>query len=189
MLIAGVDEAGRGPLAGPIFAAAVILKEKNLIKGLNDSKKLSEKRREYIVDDIKNLSASWSIGICTAEEIDSINILQASLLAMQRAIENLIITPQQILVDGIYAPKTDIPIKTIVRGDQSENSIMAASILAKVSRDNYMKELDKKFPEYGFKQHKGYPTKFHLEALKSHGIIKEHRLSFKPVSIINESNK
>ena len=189
MLIAGVDEVGRGPLAGPVFAAAVILKEKNLIKGLNDSKKLSEKRREYIVDDIKNLSASWSIGICTAKEIDSINILQASLLAMQRAIENLIITPQQILVDGIYAPKTDIPIKTIVRGDQSENSIMAASILAKVSRDNYMKELDKKFPEYGFKQHKGYPTKFHLEALKSHGIIKEHRLSFKPVSIINESYK
>ena len=110
MLIAGVDEAGRGPLAGPVFAAAVILKEKKLIKGLNDSKKLSEKRREYIVDDIKNLSTSWSIGMSTAKEIDSINILQASLLAMQRAIENLIITPHQILVDGIYAPKTDIPI-------------------------------------------------------------------------------
>ena len=184
-----MDEAGRGPLAGPVFAAAVILPRKRSIDGLNDSKKLSEKKRNLLADEIKRRSIAWSIGISDVNEIDSINILQASLLAMQRAIENLDIMPQLILVDGVHAPDIDIPTKTIIKGDQIKKSIMAASIIAKVSRDNYMKNLDDKFPNYGFKQHKGYPTKFHLEALKLYGITKEHRLSFKPVSIINESNR
>ena len=184
-----MDEAGRGPLAGPVFAAAVILPIKRSIDGLNDSKKLSEKKRNLLADEIKRRSMAWSIGISDVTEIDSINILQASLLAMQRAIKNLDVVPQLILVDGVHAPDIDIPTKTIIKGDQIKKSIMAASIIAKVSRDNYMKNLDDKFPNYGFKQHKGYPTKFHLEALKLYGITKEHRLSFKPVSIINESNR
>ena len=186
---AGIDEAGRGSLAGPVTAAAVILPKNYRNDALNDSKKLSEKKRNLLADEIKRRSMAWSIGISDVNEIDSINILQASLLAMQRAIENLDIMPQLILVDGVHAPDIDIPTKTIIKGDQIKKSIMAASIIAKVSRDNYMKNLDDKFPNYGFKQHKGYPTKFHLEALKLYGITKEHRLSFKPVSIINESNR
>ena len=188
MIEAGVDEAGRGPLAGPVFAAAVILDKKKEIAGLNDSKKISEKKRELIAEEIKFKSISWSIGISSSKEIDEINVLKASLLAMKRAIEGLETTPDLILVDGTFAPKIAIKTKTIIKGDQSEKNIMAASILAKVYRDNYMKEIDPVYPQYGFKQHKGYPTKMHLEALKSHGISKEHRLSFKPVRVIDESS-
>ena len=189
MITAGVDEAGRGPLAGPVFAAAVILKPKEEIKGLNDSKKIPEKKRELIIEEIKLHSIAWSIGVSSVLEIDSMNILQASLLAMKRAIEGLGVLPELVLVDGIHAPLVNFSTKTIIKGDQNERSIMAASILAKVSRDNYMRDLDAIYPRYGFKQHKGYPTKMHLEALNSNGITKEHRLSFKPVKSIHESNK
>ena len=188
MIIAGVDEVGRGPLAGPVVAAAVIFKKDEDIDGLDDSKKIAPYKRELLADKIKDYSLSWAIGICTNIEIDSINILQASLLAMQRAIEGLAKTPELILVDGNHAPKSHVKVKTIVKGDEKERTIMAASIIAKVYRDNYMIKLDERYPEYGFKLHKGYPTKFHLEALKSYGVMKEHRLSFKPVSKINESN-
>ena len=181
MIEAGVDEAGRGPIAGPVFAAAVILGKKHSISNLNDSKKISEKRRELIAEDIKVHAISWSIGMCTAKEIDDINILRASLLAMRRAIEGLDVRPELISVDGQFSPETDLKVRTIIKGDQSNENI------AKVYRDNYMKELDKSVPEYGFKQHKGYPTKMHLEALESYGITIEHRLSFKPVRNINES--
>ena len=186
MIEAGVDEAGRGPLAGPVFAAAVILDKEIQIDGLNDSKKISEKERESIAQEIKKRAISWSIGISSSKEIDEVNILKATLLAMKRAIEGLKIFPDVALIDGQHAPETKCEVRTIVKGDQSEKNIMAASILAKVSRDNYMKEIDEKYPEYGFKQHKGYPTKMHLEALKLYGITSEHRLSFKPVKIINE---
>ena len=188
MIEAGIDEAGRGPLAGPVYAAAVILDKKNSIVGLNDSKKISEKNRELIAKEIKAKAISWSIGASTASEIDQFNILRASLLAMKRALECLEVSPDLILVDGIHAPDTKLIVKTIIRGDQHEKNIMAASIIAKVHRDSYMREIDSTYPQYGFKQHKGYPTKKHLEALKSHGITKEHRLSFKPVRLINESN-
>ena len=189
MITAGVDEAGRGPLAGPVFAAAVILKPKEEIKGLNDSKKIPEKKREALIEEIKFHSITWSISASSVIEIDSMNILQASLLAMKRAIEGLEVLPELVLVDGIHAPLVNISTKTIIKGDQNERSIMAASILAKVSRDNYMRNLDTIYPRYGFKQHKGYPTKMHLEALNSNGITKEHRLSFKPIKSIHESNK
>ena len=189
MIEAGVDEAGRGPIAGPVFAAAVILGEEHSIPYLNDSKKISEKRREIIAEDIKVNAASWSIGMSTAKEVDDINILNASLLAMRRAIEGLDMKPNLISVDGQFSPETDLKVRTMIKGDQSNENIMAASILAKVYRDNYMKELDNSFPEYGFKQHKGYPTKMHLEALELYGITLEHRLSFKPVRNINESTR
>ena len=188
MIEAGVDEAGRGPLAGPVFAAAVILDNKKIITGLNDSKKISEKNRELITEEIKLKATSWSIGKSTSKEIDEINILEATLLAMKRAIEGLDSSPDIIYVDGTFAPETAIKVKTLIKGDQSNKNIMAASILAKVHRDNYMREIDVIYPQYGFKQHKGYPTKIHLEALKSYGISKEHRLSFKPVRTINESS-
>ena len=188
MLTAGVDEVGRGPLAGPVVAAAVILKLDEKIEELNDSKKLSPPKRENLVDTIKSNSISWSIGISSQMEIDSINILQASLLAMKRAVEGLKIVPELVLVDGNNAPDLDIQTRTIIKGDQTERCIMAASILAKVHRDNYMKDIDKFYPNYGFKLHKGYPTKLHLEALKSYGVTKEHRLSFKPVKSVYESN-
>ena len=187
MIEAGVDEAGRGPIAGPVYAAAVILGKKHSISYLNDSKKICEKRRELIAEEIKVNAISWSIGMSTAREVDGINILRASLLAMRRAIDGLDVKPDLISVDGQFSPKTDLKVRTIVKGDQLNENIMAASILAKVYRDNYMKELDYFFPEYGFKQHKGYPTKMHLEALKSYGVTLEHRLSFKPVRNINES--
>ena len=189
MIEAGVDEAGRGPIAGPVFAAAVILGKKHSIPYLNDSKKISEKKREIIAEDIKVNAASWSIGISTAKEVDDINILNASLLAMRRAIEGLDMKPDLISVDGQFSPETDLKVRTIIKGDKSNENIMAASIIAKVYRDNYMKELDNSFPEYGFKQHKGYPTKMHLEALELYGLTLEHRLSFKPVRNINESTR
>ncbi len=189
MIEAGVDEAGRGPIAGPVFAAAVILGEKHSISDLDDSKKISEKRRETIAEDIKVNAISWSIGMSSAKEVDEINILRASLLAMSRAIDSLDVMPDLISVDGQFSPETDLKVRTIIKGDQSNENIMAASILSKVYRDNYMKKLDNSFPEYGFKQNKGYPTKMHLEALESYGITLEHRLSFRPVKNIHESTR
>ncbi|MDB6096226.1 MAG: rnhB [Francisellaceae bacterium] len=181
MLIAGVDEVGRGPLAGPVVAAAVILDQNRPIKGLADSKKLSLKARELLYEDIFTKALAVGIGEASIQEIDSINILQASLLAMRRAVLALKIKPDHIEVDGINAPSVSMPVTTIIKGDSLIPAISAASIIAKVTRDRLMDELDKVYPEFGFKQHKGYPTAFHLQALENYGISPIHRLSFKPV--------
>ncbi len=182
-LIAGVDEVGRGPLAGPVVTAAVILDPNKPIEGLNDSKKLSEKRREQLAPIIKQNALAWSLGRAEVEEIDQINILQATLLAMKRAVEGLEIQPSHALVDGNKAPDLACPVTTIIKGDQSEPAIAAASILAKVARDNEMVEMDKKYPGYGLAQHKGYPTKQHQQALLDLGVTEIHRKSFKPVKL------
>lgn len=179
--ICGVDEAGRGPLAGPVVAAAVILDPNNPIEGLGDSKKLSEKKRNELYPIIKQHAKSWAIAEASALEIDDINILQASLLAMKRSIENLDIKADHALIDGNKAPNIDISCTCIVKGDQKEACISAASILAKVYRDELLTQMDKEYPEYQFAKHKGYPTKLHRELLKTHGACKEHRRSFKPV--------
>ena len=181
ILVCGVDEAGRGPLAGPVYAAAVILDDKHPIIGLGDSKKLSEKKRDLLAEEIKLHSLAWAIATATAGEIDEINILQASLLAMKRAIEALSLRPQEVLVDGLYCPVTGIPSRAIVKGDGSVASISAASILAKTARDAAMLVLHESYPQYGFDGHKGYPTAAHLAALRLHGISPEHRKSFRPV--------
>ena len=180
-LICGVDEAGRGPLAGPVYAAAVILDDDQPIEGLADSKKLSEKQRDYLTLQIKQRARAWAIATASVEEIDTINILQASLLAMRRAIELLPMRPHQILVDGLYCPKTGIPSRAIVQGDCIVASISAASILAKTARDAAMIQLHERYPQYGFAAHKGYPTAMHIEALKLHGVSIQHRTSFRPV--------
>ena len=180
-LICGVDEAGRGPLAGPVYAAAVILDDDQPIEGLADSKKLSEKRRDYLTLQIKQRARAWAIATASVEEIDTLNILQASLLAMRRAIEGLPMRPHQILVDGLYCPMTGIPSRAIVQGDSIVASISAASILAKTARDAAMIELHDRYPQYGFAVHKGYPTVMHIEALKLHGVSIQHRTSFRPV--------
>lgn len=179
--IAGADEVGRGPLAGPVVAAAVILDPNNPIEGLADSKKLTEKKREALSQEIKEKALSWSITRAEVEEIDDINILQASLLAMKRAIESLSVPAQLALIDGNHLPKLSIPAEAIVKGDSKEKAISAASIIAKVARDNEMKEMDVLFPEYGFAKHKGYPTKQHREAIIEHGITPIHRKSYAPV--------
>lgn len=181
LLICGVDEAGRGPLAGPVYAAAVILDNCRPIEGLGDSKKLSEKRRNYLALEIKQHALAWAIAEASAIEIDSINILRASLLAMRRAIEMLQMRPHEVLVDGLYCPDTGLPSRAIVRGDSSVASISAASILAKTARDAAMLLLHDTYPQYGFAAHKGYPTEAHLEALRIHGVSAEHRRSFRPV--------
>ena len=181
MILAGVDEAGRGPLAGPVVSAAVILKPRSNLIGLNDSKKLSADKRKSLSNDIKIHSVSWSIGIATVQEIDDINILRASLLSMERAIKNLSELPEKVIVDGLYTPEIDVPCEAIIRGDAIEESIMAASIIAKVERDKIMLELDKRFPNYSFGKHKGYPTKLHRDALRDFGPCIEHRRSFKPI--------
>jgi len=181
LIIAGVDEAGRGPLAGPVVSAAVILKPQSNLIGLDDSKKLSADKRRSLSNEIKIHSVSWSIGIATVQEIDDINILKASLLSMERAIKNLSEVPEKVIVDGQYTPEVDVPCEAIIRGDAKEETIMAASILAKVERDKIMLELDQKYPNYRFGQHKGYPTKIHVAALKKFGPCKEHRQSFKPI--------
>ena len=186
MIIAGVDEAGRGPLAGPVVSAAVIIKPQTNLIGLNDSKKLSVDKRQSLSNEIKIHSVSWSIGVATVQEIDDINILRASLLSMARAIKNLSEVPEKVIVDGQYTPEIDVPCEAIIRGDSLEESIMAASILAKVERDKIMLELDKKYPNYRFGQHKGYPTKLHMDALREFGPCIEHRQSFKPIK--NYSN-
>ena len=183
-LLAGTDEVGRGPLAGPVVAAAVILDPDNPIEGLADSKKLSEKKREILFDEIKAKALSWSIARASVEEIDEINILHASLLAMKRSIEQLSISPEYVLVDGNRCPKISIPSEPVIKGDSRVACISAASILAKVSRDREMVELDKLFPGYGLAKHKGYPTKAHLEALKKLGVNDLYRKSFKPVAVL-----
>ena len=180
-LVCGVDEVGRGPLAGPVVAAAVILDPGRPIAGLNDSKKLSERRREALFDEITSLALCWALGRAEVEEIDEINILQASLLAMQRAVTVLDITPRQALVDGNRLPRLDCPARAIVGGDASEPCISAASIIAKVSRDHEMLVLDRSYPGYGLAQHKGYPTKAHMAALQTLGVTSIHRRSFAPV--------
>ena len=181
-LIAGVDEVGRGPLAGPVVAAAVILDPKKPIDGLCDSKKMSANRRLEMSDKIKSNSLAWSLGRAEAKEIDEINILQASLLAMKRAIEVLNIEPDIVLVDGNYTPSINFKKKAIVKGDSFISEISAASIIAKVERDNEMIALDEIYPGYGFSSHKGYPTKQHIESLKKLGITDIHRITFSPVS-------
>ncbi len=177
-IICGVDEAGRGPLAGPVSAAAVILPFECEIEGLNDSKKLSEKKRDYLFDVIKEKAVSYSVAFASIEEIEEINILNAALLAMSRAVKGLTVTPDIVLVDGNKTPEIDIPTKTIIKGDSLSANIAAASILAKVSRDRLMYEMDKEYPEYGFAKHKGYGTKVHIDAIKKYGACPHHRMSF-----------
>ncbi len=180
-LICGVDEAGRGPLAGPVSAAAVILDEARPIPGLNDSKKLTERQREKLAPLIRESALAWAVAYASVEEIDRLNILNATLLAMKRAVLALDIEPALVLVDGLYCPKIDVPCEAVVKGDSKIAAISAASILAKTSRDEWMLELHGRYPQYGFAIHKGYPTAMHIEALKKHGACSEHRRSFKPV--------
>ncbi len=177
-VICGVDEAGRGPLAGPVCAAAVILEKGNVIEGVNDSKKLSEKKREALYDVITQRAVSWSVAFASEKEIDELNILQATFLAMQRAVQGLKIKPEVALVDGNRLPKLEIPAKAIVKGDGLSESIACASILAKVSRDRVMYDIDKKYPQYCFSKHKGYGTKVHIEMIKKYGVSPVHRMSF-----------
>lgn len=177
-VVCGVDEAGRGPLAGPVFAAAVILPEGMEDIGINDSKKLSEKKRDALFDIIKEKAIAWSVASADEKEIDEINILNATFLAMKRAVEGLSVKPDAALIDGNRKPGLGIEEMTVIKGDAKSVSIAAASILAKVSRDRYLLELDKKYPEYQFSKHKGYPTKLHYEMIKEHGISPVHRLSF-----------
>ena len=181
-LVAGVDEVGRGPLAGPVVAAAVILDPEKPINGLCDSKKLSQEKRLLISENIKLNSLAWAFGRAEVDEIDKINILQASLLAMKRAIEGLETKPDLVLVDGKYTPDINFKKKAIIKGDVLIPVISAASIIAKVERDNEMIGLEKKYPGYGFSSHKGYPTKQHIESLEKLGVTDIHRLTFSPVS-------
>lgn len=183
--VCGVDEAGRGPLAGPVYAASVILGANCSIQGLKDSKLLSEKKRQSLTLLIKEHAKAWSIASASVAEIDQLNILQASLLAMKRAIEALPIMPKIALVDGKHAPRLNCEIRTIVNGDRLIPEISAASILAKTARDAEMIALHERFPVYGFNQHKGYPTKAHFEAIQRHGICEIHRRSFSPCRCFN----
>ena len=181
-LVAGVDEAGRGPLAGPVVAAAVILDDQNPIAGLADSKKLSAARREWLFDEIRAKSLCFSIAQASVQEIDQLNILQATLLAMKRAVEGLRLAPKKVLVDGNRLPVLSMMAQAIVQGDALVPAISAASILAKVHRDRWCAAIDLTYPEYGFSQHKGYGTAQHLAALKMHGACPEHRKTFRPVA-------
>jgi ribonuclease HII len=181
-LTAGVDEAGRGPLAGPVVAAAVILDDLKPIKGLADSKVLTAKRREKLFDEIRAKALCCSIAEASVEEIDQLNILQATLLAMRRAVEGLRLKPVKVLVDGNRLPVLDVLAEAIVRGDATVASISAASILAKVQRDRWCVEIDVQYPQYGFARHKGYGTAEHLAALRAHGACPEHRRTFRPVT-------
>lgn len=177
-IVCGVDEAGRGPLAGPVCAAAVILPEGLVIDGVNDSKKLSEKKREILYEIIKNKSVSYSINFASVEEIEELNILQATFLAMKRAINGLSKIPDVALIDGNRAPNLEIKTVTVVKGDSLSQSIACASILAKVTRDALMKNMASKYPEYFFEKHKGYGTALHVEMIKKYGPSPIHRLSF-----------
>ncbi|MDG2943812.1 ribonuclease HII [Exercitatus varius] len=189
-LIAGVDEVGRGPLVGAVVTAAVILDPNNPIAGLADSKKLSEKKRLALAAEIKEKALAWALGRAEAEEIDKLNILHATMLAMQRAVKSLKISPHLVLVDGNRVPELDIPAQAIIKGDGKVAEISAASILAKVARDQEMEALDKRFPQYEFAKHKGYPTKVHLEKLAQFGALPQHRRSFAPVrKAIEQSNE
>jgi len=180
-LIAGVDEVGRGPLVGAVVTAAVILDPANPIQGLADSKKLSEKRRLALFDEIKAKALSWNLGRAEPEEIDQLNILHATMLAMQRAVAGLSVTPEWVLVDGNRCPSLPMKSQAVVKGDSLVAEISAASIIAKVTRDNEMAKLDAIYPEYGFAKHKGYPTAYHLEKLSLLGATPHHRRSFAPV--------
>lgn len=192
-LICGVDEAGRGPLAGAVYAAAVILNPQRPILGLADSKKTSEKKRDLLSVEIKQQALAWAIASCSAQEIDQINILQASLLAMQRALESMCMTfnisPDLVQVDGTHCPKLPYPCEAIVQGDSKVQAISAASILAKVARDAELYALDKQYPHYGFAQHKGYPTTLHLARLTLHGVTPIHRRSYAPVKKLLASSQ
>jgi len=181
VLFAGVDEVGRGPLAGPVVAAAVILDNCKPVEGLKDSKKMSHNKRLTVAEEIKQKSRAWAIGRAEVEEIDSLNILQASLLAMKRAVNALTLTPEWIVVDGQFCPDVSMRSVAVVRGDSLIDEISAASIIAKVSRDLEMIELDCIYPEYGFSSHKGYPTPSHIESLRKYGVTEIHRRSFSPV--------
>lgn len=180
--IAGVDEVGRGPLVGDVVTAAVILDPDNPIEGLADSKKISEKKRNLLVPEIKQKAIAWAIGRATPEEIDTLNILHATMLAMQRAVAGLSVTPDYVLVDGNRTPDFGIDSQAVVQGDGRVAEISAASILAKVERDQDMVQLDAKYPQYGFAGHKGYPTKAHLEKIQELGVLDCYRQSFKPVA-------
>lgn len=181
LLFCGVDEAGRGPLAGAVFAAAVILDPARPIAGLADSKKLSEKKRDALALQIREQALAWSIASASAQEIDHINILQASLLAMRRAVENLAVVPHEVAVDGLHCPQLVMPVRAVVKGDSLVAEISAASILAKTARDAEMLELHRHYPDYGFDRHKGYPTADHLASIARYGITPIHRRSFGPV--------
>jgi len=185
-IMAGVDEVGRGPLAGPVIAAAVILNPESPIQGLMDSKKISEKKRNILAIEIREKALAWAIGRAEHDEIDSINILQASLLAMKRAVESLSIEPELVLVDGVHCPDIICKVEAIIKGDSKIPAISAASIIAKVARDNEMIALDSQYPGYGFSRHKGYPTKMHITALKELGVSSIHRKSFAPVKQLLE---
>lgn len=188
-LIAGVDEVGRGPLVGAVVTAAVILDPNKPIEGLADSKKLSEKKREQLFEIVQRDALTWSIGRAEPAEIDQLNILHATMLAMQRAVEGLTLQPQHVLVDGNRCPNWQYSSEAVVKGDSLYPQISAASILAKVTRDREMRLLDKAYPDYGFAQHKGYPTKAHLQKLAELGPIQGYRFSFKPVQIaLNSTN-
>lgn len=180
--IAGVDEVGRGPLIGPVVTSCVILPKDFKCDGLTDSKKLSEKKREIYYDYIMEHALSVSIGMKSAEVIDEVNIYEATKLAMYEAIENSKIKPEHVLIDAMRLEELDIPSTSIIKGDAKSISIAAASVIAKVTRDRMMIELDEKYPMYGFKKHKGYPTKMHVEAIEKYGILDMHRKTFKPVS-------
>jgi ribonuclease HII len=181
LLICGVDEAGRGPLAGPVFAACVVLRDDDPVIGLADSKKLSAAHREELAAQIRSRAAAWAIASASVEEIDTHNILSASLLAMRRAVEQLAVEPHQVLVDGLHCPQLRFPVRAVVRGDATVPAISAASILAKTARDAFMLDLHACYPDYGFDRHKGYPTPDHLAALRRCGVSPVHRRSFAPV--------
>lgn len=183
-LVAGVDEAGRGPLAGPVVAAAVILDDMQPIDGLADSKKLTARQRDKLYDEIRAKALCCSIAEASVEEIDEINILQATMLAMRRAVEGLRLKPSMVLVDGNRLPVLKVPAEAIVKGDAKVAAISAASILAKVHRDRLCEQLDEAYPQYGFAGHKGYPTVDHVAALKQHGVTPAHRRSFGPVRVV-----
>ncbi|SFP75406.1 RNase HII [Nitrosomonas cryotolerans] len=183
-LVCGVDEAGRGPLAGPVFAACVILDPDHKIDGLVDSKKINEKKRDSLTVTIKKYSRAWAIASASVAEIDQLNILQASLLAMKRAVESLSLAPDIVLIDGNQSPQLNYPVHTVIKGDSLIPEISAASILAKTARDAEMCALHQRFPFYGFDQHKGYPTRQHIAALRKYGITVVHRRTFSPVRIL-----
>lgn len=185
--VAGVDEAGRGPLAGDVYAAAVILDPHNTIEGLADSKTLSEKKREYLAQAIKSRALSWSIAVATVAEIDELNILQATLLAMKRAVEGLSVEPELVWVDGNQSPRLSCRVQTIIKGDALVPAISAASILAKTARDHDLQRLHVLYPQYAFDQHKGYGTALHMARLKQYGPSPVHRRSFAPVRACLES--
>lgn len=185
-VVCGIDEAGRGPLAGPVYAAAVILPKGHIVEGVNDSKKISEKKRDMLYDKIIEECVDYSIGIATEKEIDEINILQATFLAMRRAVEGLSVKPDIALIDGNKTPNLDIEQRAIIKGDSKSANISAASIIAKVSRDRYMLEMAEKYPEYQFEKHKGYGTKLHYEMIEKYGVSPIHRITFLKKFLGNE---